>query len=140
MIFRWIALVALSLAPTSCSAVGVSGSTREFSGVWLHQFESSVFIEGAVERPTHRPPEKDTDWLEFASAEPHLRSQLEESESAGSVDCYPIQPFQITFIGYRTQRPFGGGHMGLWRSDVTVRQILSIKRLGPAFCYEDDIP
>jgi len=58
-------------------------------------------------------------------------------ESQGNGDCYTVQPILVTFIGRRTHQPFGGaGHMGMWRSKVTVNRTISAERLGPSFCYD----
>ncbi|WP_292095655.1 DUF1801 domain-containing protein, partial [Brevundimonas sp.] len=48
MTLRWIIPLALALALSSCSAARIDGSTRQFSGVWLYEFEGSTFVEGAT--------------------------------------------------------------------------------------------
>ena len=64
-------------------------------------------------------------------------------KSLANEDCHTVQPFLVTFSGHRTHYPlysaryFGGaGHLGLWRSKVTVQGPISAKRLGPSFCYD----
>ncbi|WP_292106150.1 hypothetical protein [Brevundimonas sp.] len=132
---RWISLIAVGLTLSSCSDGGFNGPTREFSGVWLYEFEGSSFVEGASEMPTERPPYEETDWLEWTDW-PRLEALMEES--LGNEDCYTVQPFLITFVGRRTHPPFGGaGHLGGWRSQVTVHRPISAERLGPSFCYGD---
>ena len=134
MTFRWISLVALCLALSSCSDGGFSGQTRHFSGVWLYEFEGSTFIEGATAIPKEHPAPEATDWLEWAD-QPRLGALMEKSLSNG--DCYTVQPILVTFVGRRTYHPFGGaGHMGLHRSMVTVHRTISAERLGPSFCYD----
>jgi hypothetical protein len=133
MTFRWISLVALGLALSSCSDAGLNGQARQFSGVWLYEFEGSTFIEGATEIPKERPAPKETDWLEWVG-QPRLEELMDKS--LGNGDCYTVQPILVTFVGRRTYHPFGGaGHMGLWRSKVTVNRTISAERLGPSFCY-----
>jgi hypothetical protein len=134
MTFRWIGLVALSLALSSCSGGGLSGQTRQFSGVWLYEFEGSTFIEGATAIPKEHPAPEATDWLEWTD-QPRLEALMEKS--LGNEDCYTVQPILVTFVGRRTHHPFGGaGHMGLHRSMVTVHRTISAERLGPSFCYD----
>jgi hypothetical protein len=134
MTFRWISLVAFGLALSSCSDGGFSGHTRRFSGVWLYEFEGSTFLEGATEIPKERPSPREADWLVWVD-QPRLEELMEKS--LGNGDCYTVQPILVTFAGRRTHRPFGGaGHMGLWRSQVTVDRMISAKRLGPSFCYD----
>ena len=134
MAFRWISLIALGLTLSSCSDGGFSGRIRQFSGVYLHEFEGSTFIEGATGIPTERPAYRETDSLEWVE-QPRLEGLLEES--LGNGDCYTVQPILVTFVGRRTRYPFGGaGHMGLHPSKVTVHRMISAERLGPSFCYD----
>lgn len=127
-----LALLGLGLALSSCSNPGFSGRTRQFSGVWLYEFEGSTFIEGATKSPTELPASKEADWLEW-SHQPRLESLMDKDD--GREDCDKVQPFLLTFSGYRTHYPFGGaGHFGQWRSEVTLQKLISAKRLGPSFC------
>lgn len=137
MVFRWISLIVLGLALSSCSNVGFEGPRRQFSGVWLYEFEGSTFVEGATGIPAARPAYKETDWLEDRSGRLGA-GQLDDVRADAELrDCSPVQPFLVTFVGRRTHRPFGAGHMGLWRSEVTVERMIAFKRLGPTFCYGD---
>ncbi|GAA0867584.1 hypothetical protein GCM10009116_00990 [Brevundimonas basaltis] len=112
----------------------MTGSTRQFSGVYLHEFEGSTFVEGATAIPAERPGYKETDSLEWID-QPRLEDLLEER--LGDGNCYTVQPILITFVGRRTHYPIGGaGHMGLHPGKVTVHRVISAKRLGPAFCYD----
>jgi hypothetical protein len=134
MNLRWIGLVAVALGLASCADGGFVGGTRQFSGVWLYEFEGSTFVEGATGIPTERPDYRETDWLEWTEW-PHLERLMEDR--LGDGDCYTVQPFLVTFEGRKTHHPFGGaGHLGLWRSKVTVQRPISAKRLGPSFCYD----
>lgn len=128
---KLITTAALGLALSACSDFKMDGRAREFSGVWLYEFEGSTFVEGATTVPTQRPPYKETDWLDHP-AEQKIRVGEPADES---LDCYPVRPFLVTFIGYRTRYLFGSGHLGLWRSELTVQKPISIEPLGPAFCY-----
>ncbi|NJC39938.1 hypothetical protein GGQ87_000196 [Brevundimonas alba] len=137
MAFKWLSLVALTLALSPAPEVGADGHDRQFSGVWLLQFEGSTFVEGATATPTEPLPVAATDWLDYPFDQPRLDELVEEPGYDDDRGCYTIQPFLVTFIGHRIQRPFGAGHMGLWRSQVTVHRTVSFERLGPAFCYGD---
>lgn len=134
MTLRWISVVALALGLASCADGSVVGGNRKFSGVWLYEFEGSTFVEGATEVATERPEYRRTDWLEWTEW-PQLVRLMENRRGDG--DCYTVQPFLLTFEGRRTHHPFGGaGHLGLWRSEVTVQRPISAKRLGPSVCYD----
>ena len=135
MTLRLFNLVALGLALAACAESGLSGGARQFSGVWLYEFEGSTFVEGATSIPTVRPAYDATDWLDWAEW-PQLESLMEESLSSSA--CYTVQPFLVTFEGRRTHDlTRGAGHMGLWRSQVTVQRPISAQRLGPSFCYDN---
>ncbi len=132
---RWIIVAVFSFALPSCSQRGIDGPTREFSGVWLYEFEGSTFIEGAHGVPAEPPRYEEADWLEWAD-QPELEAVVERSGSDGA--CQPVQPIRLRFIGYRTRYPTmrGAGHLGLWGSQVTVSKTISSEALGPAFCYD----
>lgn len=136
MALRWIILIALSVALSSCSEIGFDGRARQYSGVWLYEFEGSTFVEGATAIPKVRPSYRETDWLEYRFDQPRLGQLVEQVGYDDNRGCYTVQPFLVTFVGHGTQRPFGAGHMGLWRSQVTVHRTISFERLGPAFCYD----
>ena len=137
MAFRCMGLMVLGLTLASCSQDGIDGPRRQFSGVWLYEFEGSTFVEGATGIPEARPSYEEADWLEWADW-PRLEALMEESLQNG--DCHTVQPFLITFVGRRTHSPFGGaGHLGHWRSEVTVDRPISAERLGPSFCYGGEV-
>ena len=139
MLTRWLSLVVLGLALSACSNGGIAGSTRQYSGVLLYEFEGATFVEDATAIPLDRPPYKESDWLEWTDW-PALEGLMRENRPqtiALASQCQPIQPFLVTFVGRRTHHPLGGaGHMGLWRSEIMVQKPISAKALGPPFCYE----
>ena len=51
---RRIVGVALMITLSGCSGIGLPEGQREFSGVWLYEFEGSSFVEGATAVPTTR--------------------------------------------------------------------------------------
>jgi len=79
MVIRWISLIALGLTLSSCQAPGFNGSTRQFSGVWLYEFEGSTFVEGETGIPPQRPAYEEADWLEWPVDQPRLEALLEEN-------------------------------------------------------------
>ena len=139
MATRWIISVAIGLALSSCSDGGFKGPSRQFSGIWLHEFEGSTFVEGKAEVPNVRPSYGETDWLEWTEW-PRLESLMKETfkeENRGDRECPTVEPFLVTFVGHRTHYLIGGaGHWRLWRSKVTVHRPISAERLSPPFCYD----
>lgn len=130
MALRFFSFAAAALVLASC----MDGGARQFSGVWLYEFEGSTFIEGATQIPTARPEYDQTDWLTWNDWSPR---EILMEDSLSNEDCYTVQPFLVTFVGRRTHHPFrGAGHLSLWRSEVTVQEMISAKRLGPSFCYD----
>lgn len=133
MAIRWISLVAMALTLFACGYGGFGGFSREFSGVWLYEFEGSNFVEGATGIPTQRPASEEADWFEWTEW-PRLEALMDKDLSYE--DCHRVQAFRVTFVGRRTHHPFGVGHLGLSRSKVTVQRPISAERLGPPFCYD----
>lgn len=70
MAWRRIGLLGLILTLSSCSDGGFVEPARQFSGIWLSEFEGSTFIEGATAIPSERPPDEETDWLEWTERQP----------------------------------------------------------------------
>ncbi len=138
MISRWITLIVLGLALSACSDLGFTAPSREFSGVLLYQFEGSHFVEGETGIPVERPSYRESDWLdwlEWPALEGMMKENVPEIRRLED-ECQAIQPFLVKFVGRRTHRPFGAGHLGLNGSEVMVERPISAKRLGPPFCYE----
>ena len=135
MPFTRIGLVALSFALMGAYGPVLDSSPRQFTGVWLYEFEGSTFVEGATAIPPHRPAYRETDWLTYRFDQPRLETLVEHWAYDEERGCYPVQPFRVTFIGERSIKPGGSGHLGLWRSEVTVHETISFERLGPSFCY-----
>lgn len=134
MALRFISLVLLGLALSSCSYGGIADRSRQYSGVWLYEFEGSTFVEGATEIPAQRPAYEETDWLEWRTDWPQLEALMDKD--SGPERCNPVQPFLVTFVGRRIRRLGGAGHLGLWRSEMEVQRPISAKRLGASFCYD----
>ncbi|PZR30828.1 hypothetical protein [Caulobacter segnis] len=138
MAFRPISLVVLCLALSSCSEGGFIGRPQQYSGVWLDEFEGSTFVEGATGTPKTFPVPKKTDWFEWRD-QPLLEAVMNERPEDGG--CHDVLPVLVTFVGRRTYYPFGGtGHLGMWRSKITVQRTISAKRLGPSLCYDANHP
>lgn len=121
---------------SACANPGPGNHSREFAGVWLYEFEGSSFVEGATAVPTVRPDYETTDWLEYPSVPPGAARDMQAGLAAEGLECQPVQAFRVRFTGRRTRHPLGTGHLGLWRSKVTVERTQDIERLGPPFCYE----
>jgi hypothetical protein len=109
---------------------------REFTGIWLYEFEGSTFLENAREIPAKRPPYRDTAWLDYDPSK--IEPAADYNGSDKDRNCYPIHAFKIRFIGQRN--PNGGGHLGLWNSEIVVEHMLSAEPLGALNCetYNSD--
>ncbi len=133
---RRIVGVAVMITLSGCSGMAPPEGQREFSGVWLYEFEGPSFVEGATAVPEVRPDYETTDWLEYPSVPPGAARDMQAGLAPEGLECQPVQAFRVRFAGRRTQHPLGTGHLGLWRSKVTVERTLAFERLGPPFCYE----
>ena len=153
MFARTIAYLTLLMCVSACMSEDSVGGpstepTRTFSGIWLYQFEGSTFVEGANAIPKYAVRTEDVAWLDFhpEEVEPaYLHLGIENaSHDYDRYDvereCYPRFAFAISFEGARTTYPKltsslpGGGHMGLWGSDISVESVSSITPLAGDFC------
>ena len=107
---------------------------KTFEGIWLYEFEGSTFLENATAVPLRRPPYRSTAWLRYEPEriDPKPNYGFDESK-----DCYSIHAFRISFVGRRN--PQGGGHLGLWGSEIWPQKILAAQRLPGPDCqtYSD---
>jgi hypothetical protein len=141
---RWTSFFTLGLLLTACSATDNDSvaegdsAPRQYSGVWLYQFEGSTFLEGASEVPNERPSYEWAAWLEYHPDQQHPGQSIELSKHDDydeEKECYPVAPFLVTFIGRRTTGSHGSGHLGQWGSEFRVDKMISSKSLGSPFCY-----
>ena len=103
---------------------------RDYSGIWINQFEGSTFIEGGEEVPRKRPPFEETAWLRYdPPKEPSGTDILDYDEELG---CYPIAAYYVRFVG--RERPGGGGHLGLWGREIWPERMLKIEQLPAPNC------
>ena len=115
-----IGLIVLAI----CGAVWVTRPTREFTGIWLLQFEGSNFFEGATLATVRDYDREDAGWLEEGDAIDIDRVLPDYGEDAG---CWKVQAFALRFKG---KRHFGmSGHLGLWNSSYKVAELIEMKPL-----------
>lgn len=120
--------------------------TRIIEGTWLYMFEGSEFFE-------QRLPGQECDlysdrsragWLHahprlidpgFDAEHPRPSSGTYRSSYGGE---WPVNAFELRFEGRRRLRPWGAGHMGLWRSEYEVDRILSATPIPGLDCYVEE--
>ena len=103
---------------------------KQYRGIWLDQFESSMFFEGelsvaVVEAKIRRDPRMRKlrrEWLSWNE------QQFKTQSSAPPQNRY----FLIDFIGRRTAYPGQYGHLGMSRSEIIVDRMLSLRPVGEA--------
>lgn len=96
---------------------------KRFRGIWLDQFEGSVFIDGARDMGTAKAelrrrlavPAAHMEWLGWDDT--YRAAHFPPSPNARVV--------AIDFIGRRTAYPGRYGHMGMSSSEVVVDRIIS---------------
>lgn len=143
------AILALGLSAGLVTAMTIGGwryaeRTRVIEGTWLYMFEGSSFFE--QQQPGH---ECDLyrdhglgGWLnyELAAVDPRYRSEhpLPNTGLYRSRDgAWPLDAFEVRFIGRKRLMPWGGGHLGLWKSEYDVDQMLSVKAISGLSCEID---
>ena len=103
---------------------------RNYSGVWLNQFEGSTFLEGREEIPNERPQYEESAWLQYdPPTEPNNLDIYDYDEDRG---CDPIAAYHVRFVG--RESPVGGGHMGLWEREIWAERMIEIKPLPAPDC------
>lgn len=103
--------------------------TREFSGIWLLEFEGSQFFEGATLATVRDFDPADAGWLEEGDAIDLDTVIADYGEDAG---CWKVRAFALRFKG---QRHFGmSGHLGGWNSRYDVAELIEIKPLAWPEC------
>ena len=118
--FALVGLIVLAI----CGAVWASRPTREFSGVWLLEFEGSNFFEGATLATVRDFDRADAGWLEEGDA-----IDIDKVLPAYDKDdaCWKVRAFALRFKG---KRHFGmSGHLGLWNSRYEVAELIEMKPL-----------
>jgi len=98
---------------------------RRFRGVWLDEFEGSIFIEGARDVKTAKAelrrslavPVGNGEWLDWEDTK--RNSVLPPSANARLI--------AIDFVGRRTAYPKRYGHMGMFNSEVIVDRVISAR-------------
>lgn len=100
-----------------------------YRGIWLYEFEGSRFVEGATVIPARMPDAGSTAWLNY---DPEHIDPTRDYDYDPDKHCYPIHAFAISFIGRRN--PQGGGHLGLFASEIWPQKILSAKALPSPDC------
>lgn len=101
------------------------GQPEEFSGIWIDEFERSVFVEGAVSAPRQRPSYEESAWLSipkgiFAPERLPATGKLES-------ECHGTSVYRIEFVG--RERHGDSGHGGLWDREIWVDRISRIENL-----------
>lgn len=69
-----------SFALFACSKTADDSTRREFSGVWLYEFEGSTFVEDATRVPKERPAYNKTAWLDYHPEQQRPGQYIEMSD------------------------------------------------------------
>jgi hypothetical protein len=133
MFQRLLLLLGASLLLVSCSeeqvvdALTLETGPQKFDGVWMFEFEGSTFIEDVEKAPPRRPPYETSAWLQYEP--PVWPEGSGYDEKAG---CYTVTAFKVDFIGTKKTPPLGAGHLGLWKSEFEVHEMIEITQIpGP---------
>ncbi len=134
MTTKVLPLAAIGLALVGCTSSERQVETRQYSGVWLHEFEGSTFIEGATEVPRTRIDYEKASWLSYDLKK--LPSAKIDEGYLEPINCFLTTPYHLTFLGHKITSANGSGHMGLWPSEIVVDRMIVAKPLGSPFCYD----
>ncbi len=117
---RWGGIRALDNYPFSqCFKFG---KPRRWTGLWINAFEGSQFCTIPYRKTCPPPGEgsyNDMIWLTF-SAQPSIQDRLR----SGGV-------YQVDFIGRRSDGAGNFGQFGMYRNEVIVDRMISMKEVRP---------
>lgn len=120
---RSLAIIGLILLAIGW-AVWAARPTREFSGIWLLQFEGSNFFEGATLATVRDYDREDAGWLDGGDA---IDIEKVLPEYGSDAECGKVRAFALRFHG---KHHYGrSGHVGLWNSRYEVVELLEMKLL-----------
>ncbi len=114
--------------------------TRTIEGTWLWQFEGSDFFEAQLPGRECQLYNTEPSWLNFNPAQVYPSytykrgwpsSGIYNSRSSGP---YRIEAFELKFRGRMRRSLFGTGHMGQWKSEYDVGEMLSVRPIANLFC------
>ncbi|MET4682431.1 hypothetical protein [Brevundimonas faecalis] len=143
----WLKITGLALSLAAAIAVGAwryVERPRVIEGVWLHMFEGSDFFERRSpgrECELYRDSER-AGWLDYSLAAVDPRYGREHPlPSTGTYrskhGVWPLDAFEVRFEGRKRLTPWGGGHMGLWKSEYEVNRMLFVKPIPALTCDVD---
>lgn len=119
----FLLLVALSVSLCSCAGITKQqfDTGPEFQGHYLASFEVSSFVPcGSAEKPGYGVGY----WLEWGkNSGTYQKYEAEVSKGGGHPMVY------LKFIG-TISSPGGHGHLGAYAREVTVEEVLEVKRGG----------
>lgn len=90
---------------------------RRWEGIWWHSMENSTFCP-APARDCPEDPEREL-WLDFSGAKPPAAVYP------------PGGTFAVEFIGRRNVGGGAFGHFGMFRNQVIVDRLISLKQIEP---------
>lgn len=115
--------------------------TRTIEGTWLYMFEGSDFFEQRL--PGHEcdlySRRGRAGWLEYSlsQADPRSRQEYPRPNTGtyrSEFGVWPMDAFEVKFEGRKRLTPFGGGHLGLWKSEYDVHRMISVTPIAPLNC------
>lgn len=140
MASRFMGIVAATFLLTACGSdttdpqfEAITSEPRRYTGVWLYEFEGSMFLEGATAPPLVRPDYANTAWLDFDPNK--IESSTRYTDHDEKRGCYLLSAFRVDFIGRKRKYPYGAGHLGLWPNEVIVDEMISFRKLDAPECY-----
>jgi hypothetical protein len=96
-------------------------ASEKIAGIWIPEFEGSMFFETTVEQPRYVELSENTPWLEIApSAKLHVLPNTTIQKA-----------YYVEFVGRRSTEPGMFGHMGMSENEVLVDRMLKIKLVHP---------
>ena len=133
-------IVGLVAAGIATAVFQFQQRTRVIQGTWLYMFEGSEFIEIRTPGRECELYRQTSSWLHYnpmAIYPDYTYKRL--WPSSGRYDSreygsYRIEAFEVKFLGRKRYSLFGTGHMGSWRSEYEVDEMLSAQPIPNLHC------
>ena len=115
---------------------------RPIEGVWLWQFEGSMFYEGEMSGEPCDLLKTSGSWLSFSPSDvlgdyDYRRRYPSSGEHISQYGSSRLEAFSVRFVGHKRYEPLGTGHAGLWTTRFEVDRMIEAVPISDLRC---DIP
>ena len=113
--------------------------SRPIEGVWLWQFEGSMFYEGELPSKPCELLNTNGSWLSFSPADvlgdyDYRKRYPSSGEHLSQYGSSRLEAFSVRFVGHKRYEPLGTGHLGLWTTRFEVDRMIEAVPISDLRC------